>query len=222
MDIILTGGVAVGKSTLARNLAERIPCFIFPEFIDERLLLSSESERDESKEMLRKRFAKEISPFEFQDYILKRWESFAKKSREVISPFRIFERLPDDSVEVFARPIVNDEEYSKLKSHLDKVNTELPSYHLLSKRQVAWIDFDNDFSNDKFFRLLSTITAYKGWEFETVIVNITNANNFANYLRRNRSEESYSIFEMESLNSNYERYMEKIQEEIKPVAYLRI
>ena len=221
MNIILTGSVAVGKSNLMRRLKEEIDkLFVFPEFIDENLILSTEDEKQLSLEMLRKRFSGEITPYELQDYILQRWDDYAQRGKRIDrSRPRLFERLPDDSVEVFALPIISADEFTQLKLHLIRTNRTLPSYHLMRGCRTIWIDYENSFNEEKEREIVKIVKKALTDGLENCIINIRSPGNrnYDNYLHRGRTEEHYSSDEMKILNARYSAYTEGLIDEIKPL-----
>ena len=226
MNIVLTGSVAVGKSTIMRKLKEEIETlFIFPEFIDENLILSTEEEKRKSLELLKKRFNGEIEPYELQDYILQRWDDYADRGERIDKNRpRLFERLPDDSVEIFALPIVSSEEYTQLKLHLVRTNRKLPSYNSMNGKKTLWINYENDFNPSKEDKIIKLIKKAQSSNIENIIINIysTGVRNYENYIKRGRTEERYTLESMKSINDRYSAYMAKIISEIKPYKIVNI
>ena len=226
MNIVLSGSVAVGKSTLMRKLKEEIDTlFIFPEFIDENLILSTEDEKRKSLELLKKRFNGEIEPYELQEYILQRWDEYADRGARIDKNRpRLFERLPDDSVEIFALPIVSSDEYTQLKLHLIRTNRKLPSYHSMKGEKTIWINYENTFNLSKEDEIVKIIKKARSSGMENVIINIyiTGVRNYENYVKRGRTEERYSLESMKSLNERYFAYMTQILAEIKPYEIFNI
>ena len=226
MNIVLSGSVAVGKSTLMRKLKEEIDTlFIFPEFIDENLILSTEDEKRKSLELLKKRFNGEIEPYELQEYILQRWDEYADRGARIDKNRpRLFERLPDDSVEIFALPIVSSDEYTQLKLHLIRTNRKLPSYHSMKGEKTIWINYENTFNLSKEDEIVKIIKKARSSGMENVIINIyiTGVRNYENYVKRGRTEERYSLESMKSLNERYFAYMAQILAEIKPYEIFNI
>ena len=218
MNIVLNGSVAVGKSTLMKRLLEIMPeIFVFPEFIDENLILSTEEERTESLNLLNERFNGNLNPYVLQDHILKRWEDYSERSKTIDrSRPRLFERLPDDSVEVFAKPIVTDDEYTQLQLHLVRVNRTLPSYHSMKGENTIWIDYHNHFT-EKSVREVADLVKKYSTSMKNCVINIMNDHNYENYIRRGRTEEKYTPDSMSDLNERYAVYLNSIKQEIKPV-----
>ena len=114
--IIVTGNVAAGKSWILNQLQSLYPnASIYPEFINNDELALA---------ILKRRFNNTISTLTFQNFIMDKWVIHSKLHQSEIN---IYERLPDDAVEVFAKAFLNEEEY-KTQEHRLKELTMLPSY----------------------------------------------------------------------------------------------
>ena len=92
--VIITGGVAVGKSSIVNVVCEELTrngkkWILVPEYLDV---------KDDGLEMLNKYFENKISVYEFQTYILNYYEWYLKNVKVSDDDIIIFERSIDDGI----------------------------------------------------------------------------------------------------------------------------
>ena len=201
MNYIITGNVAAGKSWILTQLHKLFPqASIYPEFIhNDEVALA----------ILKRRFNNTISGLTFQNFIMDKW---VINSKTPSSEVNIFERLPDDAVEVFAKAFLSDYDYITQVHRLEEL-TMLPSYKDMNSENCTWIKYNNDPLNSNINSLLSTIKQIKT---KFVVIEVTSPNYYANYLMRNRDGERYSKEDLEIIDSMYKNYTNKLRDMIKP------
>ena len=201
MNYIITGNVAAGKSWILAQLHKLFPqASIYPEFIhNDEVALA----------ILKRRFNNTISGLTFQNFIMDKW---VINSKTPPSEVNIFERLPDDAVEVFAKAFLSDYDYLTQVHRLEEL-TMLPSYKDMNSENCTWIKYNNDPLNSNIKSLLSTIQQIKT---KFVVIEVTSPNYYANYLMRNRDGERYSKEDLEIIDSMYKNYTHKLRDIIKP------
>ena len=201
--IIINGSVAVGKSHLQKVLTYNLKKHprVYHEFIHK---------DSTAMEIMRRRFAGEISALTFQNFILDKWFEELKKEA---SDINIYERLPDDAVEVFAHMSLSDEEYAFQLKRLEQLRGKLPSYKDMKAENTIWIRYDNKFTNS-INPLIETIEKYLEDEKTVYIVlEVLSSTAYANYRLRNRKEEFYTPEDLERLYETYKVYTDsKIKE----------
>lgn len=201
MNYIITGNVAAGKSWILAQLHKLFPhASIYPEFIhNDEVALA----------ILKRRFNNTISGLTFQNFIMDKWVINSKTPQSEVN---IFERLPDDAVEVFAKAFLSDYDYITQVHRLEEL-TMLPSYKDMNSENCTWIKYNNDPLNSNIKSLLSTIQQIKT---KFVVIEVTSPNYYANYLMRNRDGERYSKEDLEIIDSMYKNYTNKLRDMIKP------
>ena len=125
--IIITGSVAVGKSSIIKNVLNKLKKTVHvPEYIDY---------CEDGVEMLNKYFRKEITPFAFQKYILNFYDNYFKNLVLDGDEIMIFERMVDDGITCFSnldnkRGELSDKEFSQLYEMAKEVDLKynIPSY----------------------------------------------------------------------------------------------
>ena len=200
--IILSGSVATGKSTILKRIItyfqSKKVCQIYPEFIHEDGI---------ALEILKRRFQGTVSALTLQNFILDKWENMKKLELKEIN---IYERLPDDAVEVFARMALNDNEYLTQEERLKKLG--FPSYVDMNKDNCIWIRYDNDFSKDTNI-LMKKIESLIG-KYQFIVVEVRSETSYQNFKLRNREGENYTPEQLENL---YEFYSNYTDEKVKQI-----
>lgn len=194
MEVIVTGNVATGKSHLTKVLQHNLcNVILYPEFIYKDAF---------AMEMLARRFAGTITALTFQNFILDKWELYQKQN-EGIEGIRVYERLPDDAVKVFAKLSLSPIEYHLQKERLKKLS--LPSYKDMYCDNCTWIRYENNFTKD----LTPLIEAVKSAKTKYVVIEVKSSTAFENYKQRNRKEEFYTLEEIEHLQKLYDEFTAK-------------
>lgn len=192
--IIVTGNVAVGKSHISKILKYQFKdIVIYPEFIYNDTF---------AMELLQRRFKNTVSALTFQNFILDKWELYQTKNATATG-IKIYERLPDDAVKVFAKLSLNENEYEIQKERLKLL--KLPSYKDMNKTNCTWIRYENNFTKE----LTPLIEAVKSTTTEFCVIEVRSKTAFENYKHRNRKEEYYTFEEIEQLQQLYNEFTER-------------
>ena len=201
-NYIITGNVAAGKTWILEQLKQLFPtAAIYPEFIhNDEVALA----------ILKRRFNNTISTLTFQNFIMDKWVINAQTPHADIN---IYERLPDDAVEVFAKAFLNDYDYQTQVNRLTEL-ASIPSYRDMNSTNCTWIRYNNDPMNSNIKSLLETIQTLTT---EFVVIEVTSPNYYANYLLRNREGERYSKEDLEIIDAMYQKYTKHLRDMIKPV-----
>ena len=200
--IIVTGNVAAGKSWILNQLQSLFPnASIYPEFINNDELALA---------ILKRRFNNTISTLTFQNFIMDKWVIHSKLPQSEVN---IYERLPDDAVEVFAKAFLNEEEYKTQEHRLEEL-TMLPSYKDMNSDNCTWIKYNNDPLNSNINTLISQI---KLITTEFLVIEVTSPNYYQNYLMRNRDGERYSKEDLDTIDKMYQVYTKELKSKINPV-----
>ena len=198
--IVVLGNVAVGKSHLTKVLMYNLhkDIVLYPEFIyDDSFAM----------EMLRRRFEGTVSAVTFQNFILDKWEYYYECNKDR-SGIKLFERLPDDAVKIFAKSAMDEDEYKLQKKRLEKL--DLPSYKDMNKENCTWIRYENNFTKD----LTPLIEKVSSVETKYVVVEVRSETAYKNYRHRNRKEEFYTQEQIAGLQVAYNEFCEKQIERI--------
>lgn len=160
--IIVTGGVAVGKTTIVNNMMNTLDLlnvdYIFiPEYID--------GDQDKAQQKLCDYLNGSLSPFDFQSYTIQFYESYLESLDVKGNELLIFERAPDDSIICFAKRnyedgIITNQEYEDLKNiaHAVNVKFNIPSYVNYDACSVAVHIINNTNIDDVNFVITNLIT----------------------------------------------------------------
>ena len=131
--VVITGGVAVGKSSVLAAVREELTNLqmsyqYVPEYIDV---------KSDGVEMLNKYFDKSITVYEFQTYILNYYREYLKNLHPKEDDIILFERIPDDGITCYSNldnkiGALSDDEFLALYRDVKKVDIEynIPSYLL--------------------------------------------------------------------------------------------
>lgn len=219
MNIILTGAVAVGKSTLQERIKYylkhvlKLDYNIYPEFIYNDIL---------AEELIKRRFTNDInniSALTFQSFIMDKWLYWAKKQKYDETKINIFERLPEDAVEVFSKMVLTNSEYKTQEFKLEEILKLLPvSYKIMNSDNTVWIKYKNNWLSgvDNVELLLTKISELiEENKFRNIVIEITSDTAFKNCQIRNRAGEQYTEKDISFLNERYDYYTSKIIENIK-------
>ena len=202
--IIVTGNVAGGKTWILNQLIALYPnASVYPEFIhNDEVALA----------ILKRRFNNTVSGLTFQNFIMDKWVINSKIPQSEVN---LYERLPDDAVEVFAKAFLTDEEYQIQEKRLDEFKM-LPSYKIMNSDNCTWIKYNNDPLHSNITQLIDKI---KSITTDYIVLQITSPNYYSNYLQRNRDGERYSKEDLEVIDQKYKEYTDKLKEMIKPQYY---
>ena len=215
INVIINGSVATGKSYIQSLLISHFQSLnystsLFPEFIyNDPTALSLLSRRFHAPNPL-------ISPLTFQNFILDKWEyTYQNQSRSQIN---IFERLPDDAVEVFSKLTLPPTLYNY---HLERLQSlTLPKYSDFTPTNTIWIIYENSFNKstvpltDRLTSIISTISQNKTSPIRNIVVEVRSQTSYENYKYRNRSGEIYTPEQLEEL---YEIYLQYTQSKIAEI-----
>lgn len=128
-DLVITGAIGAGKSTLCEILRQLYPEFTcFPEYLS----IGDAESKGFSSVFLKKKIADPKLTFTFQSFVLDAWH---EQLIGTIGKRRLFERCVDDSVICFANidnynHNIRDEELVLLFNKMREINRQyqLPSY----------------------------------------------------------------------------------------------
>ena len=131
--IVITGAVAVGKSSIIKAVISKLQeqhmkIIHVPEYIDY---------KEDGLKMLNHYFSHRITPYEFQEYILKFYDDYFKSLILDGDEIMIFERMVDDGITCFSnldnkRGALSDKEFSDLYEGAKAIDTKynIPSYFI--------------------------------------------------------------------------------------------
>ena len=199
--IIITGNVAAGKSWILNQLSHHYPeASIYPEFIHDDPLAHS---------ILKARFNNSISALTFQNFIMDKW---VINSKITPSSINIYERLPDDAVEVFAKSFLPENEYETQLNRLTSLSS-IPSYKDMNSSNCTWIRYNNDPNQSNISMLISMISSITT---TFTVIEVTSPDYYSNYLKRNREGERYSEEDLALMDKAYTSYTSNLIASIKP------
>lgn len=188
---MVMGSVATGKTYLQNALREKFPdAKLYPEFIYQDSF---------ALEILRRRFRGEVSALTFQNFILDKWDLLSINERG--EGIAIYERLPDDAVEVFSRMSLPPEEYAIHEKWLSTI--PILSYKDMHADDTIWIIYDNRFDKP-IASLISVVEEYTR-TYKHIVIEVRSSTSYENYKYRNRKGEDYTPEELETL---YKKYMD--------------
>ena len=194
--LIVTGNVATGKSFITEIILHSFEdVVLYPEFIYQDSF---------AMELMKRKFQNKLSALTFQNYILDKW-CLNIKMNESMSGIKLYERLPDDAVKIFAKLYLNKSEYMIQKERLKQINLNVPSYHHMNKLNCTWIRYSNEWDRDinELIKLIKTIKT------KFVVIEVKSKSAFDNYRHRNRQEEFYTLEEINKLQEIYDEFTEK-------------
>lgn len=192
--INVCGNVATGKSHISKILQYAFDeTVIYPEFIYHDPV---------AMEILKRRFDGRISALTFQNFILDKW-MWMEKENMGKTGVKIFERLPDDAVKIFAKMSLTPEDYKQHKLRLKDIH--LPSYKDMNSTNCTWIRYENNFTKD----IKPLIDLVKSLKSEYIVIEVHSRTAFENYKYRNRKEEHYTLDEISQLQEAYDAFCDK-------------
>lgn len=143
--IIITGQIGAGKTSVCRELLKNEDFGFIPEFIED---------EEDGTEMLRRSSEKEISVFEFQNYILDHYE----RKLQVTHDKRILmERAPEECALIFFA--CNDNDKEKLQKLLNRAQYIQNKYSIKVQSSGAAV-IQIDTSNKTVEEVASVILNY--------------------------------------------------------------
>ena len=169
------------------------PIVLYPEFIYEDSF---------AMEMLRRRFEGTVSALTFQNFILDKWRYYSTINDGKVG-IKLFERLPDDAVKIFAKMALNDDEYKLQKKQLGQLH--ILSYKDMTADNCTWIRYENNFTKD-LTPLVDTVAASKT---KYVVIEVRSETAYKNYQHRHRKEEFYTKAEIANMQILYNKFCEK-------------
>lgn len=201
--IIITGSVAVGKTTAMNALCDKLDkCHVnwikVPEYIDM---------MEDGLDMLNKYLSRKISSFKFQKYVIDYYNKFLMNLNVNGDEVLIFERSVDDAISCFSK-IEFDQgrlslsEYNSLYEMAYNINTNynLPSYFLLDNGfDFTCLKTDDDVSGIVLSRMLCN-------DRKNIIVGLYNSDKECLERvndRRRPGENSYNINSIHNFNKCY-------------------
>lgn len=210
--IIITGGVAVGKSSIVNLVCEKLNNYgitykVIPEYIDV---------KEDGLEKLNKYLKNEITAFYFQNYIIDFYESYLNELNVDEKDILIFERSVDDSITCFsnmdnAKGRITTQEffqlYEKAKSVDEKYN--LPSYltgndYLFVPIKTVDINIDGSLITD----------IIRNRKNDNIIIGLYNSDEqcYNRMINRNRpgEKESYSRESISKFNYHYKQLYKEL------------
>lgn len=209
MHIIFTGSVAVGKTYVQNKVQEFLQLnnknyTLYPEFIHEDPV---------GLKLLSMRFENLISASTLQNYIIDKWFVVAEQQKNNISPISLYERLPEEAVEVFSKLFVSEEELNVHRKRIAKV--PLPKYKDMNSKNCLWIKFTNDVNSDKINDLLKTIAKYM-YLYKYIVIEVLSKTAYENFKKRSRKGENYSFDDLMDLSNEYAKYTHTLIGKILP------
>lgn len=217
INIIISGSVAVGKTFIEQSIISSIKQLetysmnIYPEFIQDITTLDNDPF---ALKILENRFKDNISPLTFQNFILDKWERNIKYNKDKKADINIFERLPDDAVEVFAKNSLTEIEYATQIEKLSQFSKDIISYKTMKKDETIWIRYENSLNKPISPFLLQLVGIIKTGNYKNIVIEVQSPSIYENYQYRNRKEEFYTPDQLISLYENYCKYMEETQKNI--------
>lgn len=200
VDIVISGSVATGKTYIQEALKAYFKDIdLYPEFIYEDGI---------ALEILRRRFRNECSAMTLQSFILDKWTQLSKKKRT--KRIAIYERLPDDAIEVFSKMSLNANEYKLHENWLE--HTPILSYKDMKANNTIWVIYENSFEKP-ITKLIEMIDSYSH-NYRYIVIEIHSKSSYDNYKHRNRDGEFYTPEELTALYEAYLVYMKNKREEI--------
>lgn len=194
-DIVITGVVAAGKTYLQDSLIEHYPnAQLYPEFIYNDPLAMM---------ILRARFAGKVSALTFQSYIMDKWKQYDVPRKDI----NIYERLPDDAVEVFAKSFLSETE---LQTQRD-IRSEISVISYRDMQPCLWIKYHNHIgrSLDELLTLIDSKTGF-------IVIEVIPDDAYSNYKMRSREGETYTRDELKMIEEIYKSYVQSIIDDIQP------
>lgn len=209
MHIIFTGSVAVGKTYVQNKVQEFLQLnnnnyTLYPEFIHEDPV---------GLKLLSMRFENLISASTLQNYIIDKWFVVAEQQKNNISPISLYERLPEEAVEVFSKLFVSEEELNVHRKRIAEV--PLPKYKDMNSKNCLWIKFTNDVNSDKINDLLKTIAKYM-YLYKYIVIEVLSKTAYENFKKRSRKGENYSFDDLMNLSNEYAKYTHTLIGKILP------
>lgn len=199
-DIVIAGSVATGKTYIQEALKAYFKDIdLYPEFIYEDGI---------ALELLKRRFRGECSAMTLQSFILDKWTQLSKKTRS--KRIAIYERLPDDAIEVFSKMSLSADEYKLHEEWLEK--SPILSYRDMKADNTIWVIYENSFDKN-INELIKEIDAYSH-DYRYIVIEVHSKSSYDNYKHRNRDGEYYTPEELTSLYEAYLVYMKNKREMI--------
>lgn len=199
-NIVIAGSVATGKTYIQEALKSHFKDIdLYPEFIYEDGI---------ALEILRRKFRNEISAMTLQSFILDKWIQLSKKERT--KRIAIYERLPDDAIEVFSKMSLSADEYKIHEEWLK--HSPILSYKDMKPDNTIWIVYENSFDKP-ITNLVKMIDAYSN-DYVNIVIEVHSKRSYENYKHRNRDGEFYTPEELTTLYELYLVYMKDKREEI--------
>lgn len=208
--VLISGAVGVGKSTFISNMtnyfdANGIKYAVVPEYV---------TGDPHGIKILNKFFNGELSPYDFQHYIIEYYDAYIGVLDEIIDEdtIVIFERCIDDSVLCFANILYQN------KRITEEEFFELYKYSIRTNRKYNIPSFFERYPNDYTFMLFKTLDNVNYAEAVNNIIQVTGKDNllfglyndidvcYNRILKRNREGESsgYNIDKVRAFNECYE------------------
>lgn len=209
MHLIFTGSVAVGKTYVQNKVQEFLQIndkdyTLYPEFIHEDPV---------GLKLLAMRFENLISASTLQNYVIDKWFLIAEQQKTNISPINLYERLPEEAVEVFSKLFVSEEE---LEVHRKRIAfVPLPKYADMNSRNCLWIKYTNEVNSDKINKLLETIAKYM-YQYKFIVIEVLSNTAYENFKKRSREGENYSFEDLMELSNEYGKYTHRLISKIIP------
>lgn len=206
--VIITGGVAVGKSTTLENICEllnksQVKWVKVPEYIDY---------LEDGVEMLTKYLKREISAFSFQRYVIQYYDDFLMKLQVDGDEILIFERTVDDAIACFAKINVVDgyisqQEYRELYRLATEINHkyQIPSF-FSTNNEVPKFVFSHLLTSSKTQIPQNIFKIIMEKKDENIVVGLFNTDNecLRRVKERARSgEDSYTLQSIHNFNKYY-------------------
>lgn len=209
MHLIFTGSVAVGKTYVQNKVQEFLQLnnknyTLYPEFIHNDPV---------GLKLLAMRFENLISASTLQNYVIDKWFITAEQQMNNVSPINLYERLPEEAVEVFSKLFVSEEE---LEVHRKRIAfVPLPKYKDMNTTNCLWIKFTNEINSDKINKLLETIAKYL-YQYKYIVIEVLSKTAYENFKKRAREGENYSFEDLVNLSAEYTKYTNKLIGRILP------
>lgn len=209
MHLIFTGSVAVGKTYVQNKVQEFLQLnnknyTLYPEFIHEDPV---------GLKLLAMRFENLISASTLQNYVIDKWFVVSEQQKNNISPISLYERLPEEAVEVFSKLFVSEEELNVHRKRIAEV--PLPKYSDMNSKNCLWIKFTNDVNSDKINKLLEIIAKYM-YSYKYIVIEVLSKTAYENFKKRSRKGENYSFDDLMNLSIEYNKYTQKLIGKILP------
>lgn len=216
-DLIITGTIGVGKSTLLQFLSEifkynNINFCSYPEFITYEY-----RNKNIGQDLFEMKMKNIISTFTFQNYILDIWDKLLSENKfSESNSINLFERIPYDAVYCFSKKEfengnLNKDEYEIIIKRYEKL---CEKYNLYDYDKVLISNLENNNVIKTACEIIKIVVddISKGVQSRCICLKVSNDDTYLNRLNiRNRDgEDKYKIDTLTKFKDYYNNKFDKI------------